>query len=179
MSTRELFVSVDVEASGPYPGRYSMLSLGACLVDEPMQNFFCEFKPLSIEADAKAMEVTGLSLERLAREGLDPAEAMQRFATWTRDCASKGSARPIFVGFNAAFDWAFVNHYFLHFVGNNPFGFAPLDIKSFYMGAARSTWSDTRSSTMSAKLGASSQGDHQALHDAQFQADLFRLAQAL
>ncbi|SSH65668.1 Uncharacterised protein [Klebsiella pneumoniae] len=27
---KEIFVSVDVEASGPIPGKYSMLSIGAC-----------------------------------------------------------------------------------------------------------------------------------------------------
>ncbi|ERR1017187_3432364 len=179
MSRPELFISVDVEASGPYPGRYSMLSLGACLVDDPEQNFSCELKPLSMEADSKALEVTGLSLEKLAAEGLDPTDAMRRFAAWTNVCASRGAATPVFVGFNAAFDWAFVNHYFLHFFGTNPFGFAPLDIKSFYMGAAGSAWSETRSSTMCAKLRANSRGDHQALHDAIFQAELFRLARDL
>jgi ribonuclease T len=32
MNEREIYFSVDIEASGPIPGEYSMLSLGACLV---------------------------------------------------------------------------------------------------------------------------------------------------
>ena len=40
----------------------------------------------------------------------------------------------MFVGFNASFDWSFVNWYFHKFVGTNPFGVAALDIKAYYMG---------------------------------------------
>jgi hypothetical protein len=32
---KEIFVSVDVEASGPIPGKYSMLSIGACVAFDP------------------------------------------------------------------------------------------------------------------------------------------------
>ncbi|GMN76441.1 hypothetical protein [Variovorax sp. V512] len=66
---REIFLSVDVETSGPIPGEYSMLTIGACNVDNPEQVFSCELKPISPSADPKAMGVTGLSLETLAAEG--------------------------------------------------------------------------------------------------------------
>ena len=85
----------------------------------------------------------------------------------------------MFVGFNAAFDWSFVNYYFHQFLGENPFGFAALDIKSLYMGAAGCIWSDTRSSQISKHLSPTRQGDHDALHDAEYQAELFRLVRAL
>ena len=62
----EIFLSVDVETSGPIPGEYSMLTIGACNVDNPEQVFSCALKPISLNADPKAMEVTGLSLEKLA-----------------------------------------------------------------------------------------------------------------
>ena len=88
-------------------------------------------------------------------------------------------AEPVFVGLNAAFDWAFVNHYFLRFLGTNPYGFAPLDIKAFYMGAANCDWANARSSVMAERLGARLKGDHNALHDAVYQAELFRLARNL
>lgn len=64
------------------------------------------------------------------------------------------------------------------FLGANPFGFAALDIKAFYMGATGCTWSETRSSEMATELRPLSRGDHDALHDAKFQAELFRLARA-
>ena len=174
-----MFVSVDIEASGPYPGEYSMLSIGACLVDVPGETFQCELKPLSMNADPKALAVSGLSMEDLALRGLDPEAAMSQFASWACGHASISGAEPVFVGLNAAFDWAFVNHYFLRFLQKNPFGFAPLDIKAFYMGAASCDWADARSSVMSERLGARLKGDHNALHDAIFQAELFRLARNL
>src|SRR6266436_4496570 len=36
----EAYISVDIEAAGPVPGEYSMLSLGACLVDSPEITFY-------------------------------------------------------------------------------------------------------------------------------------------
>jgi hypothetical protein len=36
----EVYVSVDIETAGPVPGEYSMLSLGACLVENPTEQFY-------------------------------------------------------------------------------------------------------------------------------------------
>ena len=58
---------------------------------------------------------------------------------------------------------------------SNTFGFAALDIKSMYMGAVHSSWAQTRSSQIAAALHPTRKGDHDALHDAQYQAELFRL----
>lgn len=79
---------------------------------------------------------------------------------------------------NAAFNWSFVNYYFHKYVGENPFGFAASDIKAYYMGATGCAWSETRSSRLSADLKPQRQGDHTALRDAQYQAELFRLIRA-
>lgn len=172
--TKELFISVDVETAGPIPGRYSLLSIGACDVYRPEHQFSCELKPVSKDYVPEALAVTGLSLEVLAKTGLDPKEAMAQFAAWAQSLRRDGESL-VFVGFNAAFDWSFVNYYFHQFLGANPFGFAALDIKSLYMGATGSAWSDTRSSRMVAALKPQGAGDHSALHDALFQAELFRL----
>jgi DNA polymerase III alpha subunit (gram-positive type) len=118
-----------------------------------------------------------LSLERLRSDGLDPDEAMQRFKVWVEQVTPEG-ARAVFVGFNASFDWSFVNHYFHYFLGENPFGIAALDIKSMYFGAARSTWEQTRSSEIAQTVNPRKKGDHDALHDALYQAELFRLIKA-
>ncbi|HRQ59739.1 MAG TPA: 3'-5' exonuclease [Azoarcus taiwanensis] len=175
---REIFLSVDIETSGPIPGEYSMLTIGACNVDNPNQVFSCELKPISANADPKAMEVTGLSLEKLAAEGLPPKVAMKQFQGWVAEVAGDNGT-PVFVGLNAAFDWSFVNYYFHRYLKANPFGFAALDIKALYMGATGSSWAATRSSQMAARLHPKSKGDHQALHDAQYQAELFRLVQGI
>jgi DNA polymerase III epsilon subunit-like protein len=174
----EIFLSVDVETSGPIPGEYSMLTIGACNVDKPEQVFSCALKPISLNADPKAMEVTGLSLDTLASEGLPPEVAMKQFQDWVAEVAGEDGT-PVFVGLNAPFDWSFVNYYFHRFLQSNPFGFAALDIKALYMGATGSSWADTRSSQMAAQLKPKSSGDHQALHDAQYQAELFRLVRRI
>ncbi len=166
---REVFLSVDVETSGPIPGEFSLLTIGACDVFEPQQTFSCELKPTTRNADPKALEVTGLSLDRLERDGLDPAVGMQKFRDWVISTAGP-DATPVL-----PFDWSFVNYYFHRYLGENPFGFAALDIKSMYMGAASCSWAQTRSSQIAAALHPTLKGDHDALHDAQYQAELFRL----
>ena len=172
---KEIFVSVDVETSGPIPGEYSLLSIGACAVDDDSRTFACELKPTSQKFVPEALAVTGLSLAQLQASGLPPREAMQTFATWAMSLTRDDEVL-VFVGFNAAFDWSFVNYYFHKYLGENPFGFAALDIKAFYMGVTGSSWSDTRSSRITTVLKPKRIGDHQALHDAIYQAELFRLA---
>lgn len=168
----ERFISVDVETAGPIPGEYSLLTIGACDVDDPERTFACELKPLNRNADPKALEITGLSLEKLHQTGLSPHVAMERFENWLREDADE---TPVFVGLNAPFDWSFVNYYFHRFLGRNPFGFAALDIKAYFMGATGCRWADTRSSHMAELLKPRRAADHRALHDAQYQAELFRL----
>ena len=175
---REILVSVDVETSGPIPGEYSLLTIGACVVDAPELTFNCLLKPIGDGAHPEAMAVTGLSLDALRLSGLDPGEAMDSFAGWL-DGLSVNGGRLVFVGLNAPFDWAFINYYFHRFTGANPFGFTALDIKAFYMGATGCRWDETKSSAMAARLRPTKTGTHDALEDALYQAELFRLARGL
>lgn len=171
---REVFVSVDVETAGPIPGEYSLLAIGACSVYDPQRTFACELKPINKNADPKALEITGLSLDILEQTGLTPEQAMARFASWLNQLRANDETL-VFVGLNAPFDWSFVNYYFHKFLGENPFGFTALDIKAYYMGATGSQWADTRSSRIASALNPQLSGDHNALHDAQYQAEIFRL----
>ena len=177
MSTEnEVFISVDIEASGPIPGEYSMLSIGACDVYRPDRAFSCLIKPTSANAVPEAMAVTGLSLEDLSNDGLAPEIAMKQFAQWVGEVSGNGT--PVLVGLNAPFDWSFVNYYFVRYLGLNPFGISALDIKALFMGAQKCSWKATRSSNMKSVTGAQGQGNHNALDDARFQAELFRLIRA-
>ncbi|MGI0072274.1 MAG: hypothetical protein ACREA3_00470 [Nitrosotalea sp.] len=65
MKRKEIYISVDIEASGPIPGEYSMLSLGACVVYDTSKTFYREFKPISENYLAEAIQVSGFSLEKL------------------------------------------------------------------------------------------------------------------
>ncbi len=172
-NTRETYISVDIETAGPYPSRYSLLSIGACLVDEPSAAFYVELQPVNEEADAGALAVGGLSLATLAETGVPPRAALVQFEAWVLAHTPEDS-RPVFVGFNAAFDWMFINDYFHRFLGHNPFGHNALDIKAFYMGMTGARWAQTTIGHVAAHLHQSCSLTHNALADAQVQAQLFK-----
>jgi len=176
-SRPEVLISVDIEAAGPNPSRFSMLSVGACVVDDPERGFYVELKPMHQAATSKALEVTGLSLEELTITGVEPEAAMRRFAAWIAEVAPPGRV-PVFVGFNAPFDWMFVDYYFHSLLGENPFGHSALDIKAYYMGKMSSTWAETSMRHLSPKYLAGRPLSHNALGDARDQAELFRAIMA-
>jgi ribonuclease T len=169
---REIYISVDVEAAGPVPPAFSMLSLGAVVVDDPKKTFYVELKPVNDKFVPDAMKVVGRTLQDFAKSGRDPKDAMTAFRDWLINVAK--AAKPVFVGFNATFDWAFVNFYFHQYLGENPFGFGGIDIKSFYMGMTGCGWEDTRSSRIRTELKGPSRHTHNALDDAIEQAEMFQ-----
>lgn len=174
MSLSEVYISVDVETSGPIPGEFSMLSIGACMVSNPENAIYLELKPASLRHDPESLAISGFCLDRLEDEGLSPQEAMCRFNEWvTSSC--KPEQKAIFVGLNAPFDWSFVNYYFHKYIGYNPFGFSAIDIKAYFMGATGCSWKETKSSHMVSKFRPESAPTHNALEDARFQAELFKL----
>ena len=173
----EVLVSVDVEASGPTPSTGSLIAIGACLVDDPDVAVYLELKPLpGVPWSDEAQKVHHLSQVGLMQRALDVPEAMREFEAWVLEAA--GSRRPVFVGWNAGFDWMFVADYFARFLGRNPFGIAPLDIKAYLMGRDQlSEWGDTRRSVVAQRYGLVEPLTHNALDDARQQASFFaRLA---
>src|SRR5688572_13154294 len=98
----EVYISVDVETAGPIPATYSLLSLGASVVNGLRQHFYAEFQPINENIVPEALAVSGFSLAELAKHGEVPAAAMRRFRDWiTMICDGR---TPVFVGFNAGFD---------------------------------------------------------------------------
>lgn len=175
---REVFISIDIETAGPIVSEHSMLTVGACLVYHPEVEFSVMLQPISDKAVEAALEVSGLTLEHAQKDGLAPTEAMSQFADWIAQNVPEGCT-PVFVGLNAPFDWSFVNYYFLKYHGENPFGFTALDIKALFMGVTGCSWHDTKSSSIDKRVFPTLQGDHDALHDAKYQAELFRLVYEL
>jgi DNA polymerase III epsilon subunit-like protein len=166
------YISVDVETAGPNPGQYSLLSIGACTMEQPQDTFYVELRPVNTRFTTEALQISKLSLERLAESGLPPFEAMAHFADWVKQVS--GSRVPVFVAFNAPFDWMFVNDYFHRYLGRNPFGHSALDIKAFYMGLTGVSWQATGLKEIARYCGLDLELSHNALQDALDQAELFR-----
>ena len=76
---RERYFSVDVESSGPIPGEYSMLSVGACVVGKPRESFYAELKPISENFVPAALEVSGFNLDKLRRDGAPLNKQLNHF----------------------------------------------------------------------------------------------------
>lgn len=177
-----LYISVDVEASGHAPGLFNLVSVGATAVAERDgrfelgEDFYVELRPAFEGFDPEAMAVHGLSREHLEAEGAPPREAMERFRAWVAGLWDGRPPRPVFVGHNAAFDWGFVQYYFLHTGVANPFNIFPLDIKALTMGRMAIPWARARKRYFREVLGVDDTDAslrHRADYDARYQARMF------
>lgn len=150
-----------------------MLSIGACTIDDPPATFYVELRPINQRGTPEAARVHQLSMARLMAEGIAPKQAMLQLEGWL-----KGQVRndqlPVFVAFNAPFDWMFVNYYFHRYLGHNPFGHAALDLKALYMGTAGVPWSQTSWRYIEPQYVEKENLTHHALQDALDQAILFK-----
>jgi DNA polymerase III epsilon subunit-like protein len=169
------YISVDIESSGPIPGEYSMLSLGACVVgyeENTNYTFYRELQPISNNYITEALEVTGFSLEDLKVNGIAPKECMKNFMGWMKEVSKK---KPVFVAHPIAFDWSFVNYYFHKFMGCNPFGVSGIDLKSVWIGKTNSKWYSTSINDIKRTLNLTHiSHTHNALNDAKEQSIIFR-----
>jgi DNA polymerase III epsilon subunit-like protein len=128
------YIMVDVEADGPIPGDYSMVCFGAVVVKEGLDRvFYGRLRPISEKWVPEALAVSGFTREdTLGFE--DPKTVMDNFARWISETTT---ARPLFVSDNNGFDWQFINWYFCHFAGRNPFGHSSTNLGSLYKGMVK------------------------------------------
>lgn len=128
---------VDVESDGPIPGDFSMISFGAILVNEQLdQTFYGRLKPISEKYIPEALAVSDHTREEtLTFE--DPETVMRNFKNWITEVSKD---RPIFISDNNGFDWMFICWYFHHFLGENPFGFSSQNLGSLYKGIMKDTF---------------------------------------
>jgi len=168
----EIFFSVDIETSGPNPGQYSLLSIGACTIDARRSTFYVEMQPVNDEMTPESFAIHQLDLQQLRENGLPPRIALENFESWILSELSSNS-RAVFVAFNAPFDWMFINEYFQQYLGRNPFGHSAIDMKSFYMGLTGVDWSLTSMRFVGQRYLGNKVLSHNALEDALHQADIF------
>ncbi len=100
---------------------------------------------------------------------------MRRLADWVDEVA--GNRWPVFVGFNAPFDWMFVADYAWRFAGRNPFGVSGLDLKALYLGRHLGEvqhWGATTSEHVLRRYHVKLPHTHRPLDDAIEQAEMCR-----
>ena len=102
-------VFVDCEASGPCPGMGDLTEFGA-VIYKTKKTFY---------GDLKGKTPFGIGL------------TFKHFLDWIQEnCPT----RPVFVSDNPAFDWQWINFYFHHTLGMNPFGWSARRIGDYYAG---------------------------------------------
>jgi DNA polymerase III alpha subunit (gram-positive type) len=172
---RPLWISVDVETTGPAPGIDSMVSLGAWAVGHEGETFYAELQPITDRFDEAAMKVAmpGKTHAQLYQSGEDPQMVMLRFADWVDDLTRRLGGTPTFVAHNAPFDWMFVTWYLYRYVGKNPFGWAALDTRAFFFGLFDVEWAKTRLAHIKERFPTKKMHKHHALEDAIEQGELF------
>jgi hypothetical protein len=122
-----LWIMVDIETSGPVIGRHSMTELGAVVGSQltgVTDRFDVLIKPIGTE-----VKTSKASFGRALERGLEPAEAMRRFAAWSRPLLDR---RATFVARPAAFDWPWIVWYAWTYLGENPFGFKAVCASSWF-----------------------------------------------
>lgn len=149
----ELYIAVDVEADGPIPGPYSMISLGMSVVGQPDLTFYSEIKPISEQFVPAALAVSGLDRDKLLQEAPSAHDAMQAAFEWINGLRKLG--RPVFLAGPAVWDGMFVHWYFINFLGKSPFGNtgSGIDLRSYWMGLTGSEWVDSRKGKIKYALG--------------------------
>ncbi|MDD5192942.1 MAG: hypothetical protein PHH54_06345 [Candidatus Nanoarchaeia archaeon] len=186
------YISFDIEASGPTPGKYSMLSLGACIVGDNSVQFYREIKPISRNFITSAMRVSSKGLrcldnlrhvdefnpksdkfdpckvlDILNEKGDEPQKVMEEYAGWVIKYTV--GFRPVEAAAPIKFDGMFTAWYFDNFYDKeNPFGHSGEDINSMLRGVIRNVDAHV------AQFGL--RGDdlpHNALEDAVVQAKEF------
>lgn len=188
MVSPDLYISLDIEADGPIPGPYSMLSFGLAVagrfdgqsfesVDPQSNTFYRELMPISTNSDTDALKVSGLDRKTLESDGLHPQQAMSEANEWISSVAQ--DHRPVLVGYPLLFDWMFFYWYVQRFASDSPLSFSSgLDMKTIYQQKARVPLDLAGKDDLPSFLRSSKPHTHNALDDAIEQADLFaKLAQ--
>ncbi|MEC7240463.1 MAG: 3'-5' exonuclease [Myxococcota bacterium] len=176
---RSTWYCIDIEASGPVPSLFDMISLGAVAVheneDETLQlgdSFYVEIVPTAPQWDDGAEAIHGLSKAHLQRNGISRRAAMERLAAWVVSTTDEGT-KPTFVGHNAPFDWSHVAWCFAAEGFSNPFGYKALCTKALATGVLGVHWLDSSKETIAQALSLPAEDTskkHRADYDAAYQA---------
>ena len=131
------YIMVDIESDGPIPGDFSMTCFGAVVVEPSLsKTFYGKLRPISEKWIPEALAISGFSRQEVLQFD-DPQKVMLDFAQWLKE---NNSGRLMFISDNNGFDWQFINWYFHHFTGENPFGISSTNLGSLYKGLVKDTF---------------------------------------
>ncbi len=132
-----MYIVVDVESDGKYPGDYSMICFGAVVVTPELnKTFYGRTAPISALYEEDTLAISKYS--RAEHEAFpDPATTMKSFAAWVKQMSPK--RRPTFMSDNLAYDWQWINYYMHKYTGENIFGYSGRRIADLYCGMQMNT----------------------------------------
>lgn len=173
---KEIYISTDIEANGPIPGPYSMISFAsaAFLEDKTLISTFSvnleEMEGASTHPDTMAWWEDHQDVWEMNRKDLQkPSEAMHKYVEWLEALPGK----PVFVGYPAAYDFMFIYWYLMNFVERSPFSFSALDIKTMSMVMLGREYRRSGKANMPKRWFDDLPHTHQAINDAIEQGALF------
>ena len=173
----EVYVSTDIEADGPIPGKHSMLSLGSVAFDDDggeIDVFQANLEPLpEATADPRTMDWWRGQPEAWAAATVDqepPEQGMARYAGWVDGLPGS----PVCVAYPLLFDMMFVYWYLIRFVGRSPFSHSGIDIKTMaYIGMGGTAYRGATKRNMPRTWMPRRRHTHVAVDDAREQGELF------
>lgn len=172
----EIYVSTDIESDGPIPGPNSMLSFGSAAFTRDgtmIGTFSANLETLEgASGDSSTMkwwEGQGDAWTACRQDLQKPAEAMKAYVGWVKSLPGK----PVFVGYPASFDFMFVYFYMIKFVGESPFSFSALDIKTFAMAKLGLPYRECTKRNFPKHWFGKTRHTHVAIDDAIEQGELF------
>ncbi len=172
----EIYVSTDVEADGPIPGPYSMLSFAsaAFLADKRLVETFSANLEQLPEASAHPETMRWWKKHPQAWEACrqdlqSPQAAMKNYVGWLKSLPG----RPVFVGYPATYDFMFVYWYLVRFAGESPFAHRGLDIRSYAMAVLKAGFFESGKEKMPERWLEEAALSHRALDDAIEQGRIF------
>ena len=173
----EIYVSTDVETNGPIPGEYSMLSFGSVAYDEVGKEIAYFYRTLLPLENAKEHPDTMKwwkskpeAWKEVNTNKYMPEVAMSEYYEWLRLLPGK----PIFVGYPASFDFMFIYWYLMKFVGESPFGFQALDMKTYAWSILGGQFKNSVKANFPKEwFSIAHMHTHNALDDAREQGDMF------
>lgn len=176
---KECYLSTDIEADGPIPGEFSMLSFASVAIvpdKGEIGSFSSNLHRLpSAGQDEGTMtwwENHPEAYKACRRDLQEPGPAMHDYFRWMKHIADSGY-RPVFVGYPATYDFMFIYWYLMFFVGECPFGFQGLDMKSYAMAKLGTSFKGTIKKVMPESWFSGRKHTHRAIDDAREQGELF------